>query len=778
MTLTHTPSALGRLRVTPAVRHAALVIAGFTLLFCWVFARPILEGTYLSETDLYDYYLPVFLAPPAVWSSFELSGTPAFADPENSTFYVPHLLARAIGSWTAFIVSGYVLAACFMYAYVYRHTKSVAAAALSGVAYSLCEALLERVGHPNVVHALAWLPLLLLALDRIRFDGRRAPWTAIGAFAAAMCVLAGHPQVPVYIACLCAAYIVTGAVADRWPLRALGSAAAMAVVAALVAGAGLLPLVEVSRYTTRQSVDFTEFVSYSNTPVEMLSILFPSISHLGREASTYVGLLALVLAPIGVRHARSWRGPFWLVVAVASLLLGAGAATPLARLAYEVPLYDSFRIVARHLVFAAFALTALAGFGLAALERRAASAFAVAGSAAAVLLVMVAAGAAMLWMPQAFAFESVNETHRLPFWDSAIWFQFVMLLAAAGLSLGFLARPVALTAALLIVLAAGDLVAAFPGDAGPRGLELETVPQEALLPSVHAQRLKALLDSNGQRLMTPGGAQTNEIVPPTFSRLWRIPLADGYSSIVVERLAALAMLPRLRSGDRTVLESRNRALDVLAVKYVVFREQTMTAGERALVADETRWRAAGRVVTSRVTDRGRDEEAPGEHAHLIFENLRALPRAWLAAEVLPLTDGGIEDALFGSRLRDGRTFDPADVALVDEGQLPARVYGHGARDVRLQSIGDGVFRLRVASEGGGFLVLSETHYPGWRARIDDGPPQPVYRTNMALQGIEVPPGQHVVTFEFVSRTRTAGIWASGIGLLMVAALAAYGWRGR
>ena len=177
-----------------AFAHAALVAAAFTLLFCWVFAGPVAGGSYLSESDLYDYYLPVFLSSPLVWSGFELGGMPAFADPENSTFYLPHLLfARVIGSWTGFIASAYVLAACFMYAYAYHHTRSVAAAAFSGATYALSEAMLERMAHPSIVHVLAWLPLLLLAIDRLRWPSRRWTWAAVGGFAAGMTALAGHP---------------------------------------------------------------------------------------------------------------------------------------------------------------------------------------------------------------------------------------------------------------------------------------------------------------------------------------------------------------------------------------------------------------------------------------------------------------------------------------------------------------------------------------------------------------------------------------------------------
>lgn len=770
------PAGHGVQRVTGrGLRHGAAVLGGFTLVFCWVFARPLLEGTYLSESDLYDYYLPVFLAPPAVWSSFEFAGMPAFADPENSTFYLLHLLfARVIGSWTGFIISAYVLGACFMYAYVYHHTRSAGAATLSGLAYGLSEAMLERMAHPSIVHVLAWLPLLVLSLDHLRLARRRWAWAGIGAVAAANCVLAGHPQVPVYIAYVGGAYALAGVLADRWNRASLAAAAVMGAGAAMLGAVVLLPLEEVSRYMARQEIAFEEFVSYSNTPAEMLSVVFPSITHIGREAPTYVGLGVLMLAPVGVWCTSNWRAGFWAIVAAAALLLGAGDATPLARLAYELPVYDRFRIVARHLIFAAFALTALAGFGLAAIDQGRASRRAVAVSIAGVLLTMTGAGLMLAWWPQAFGFERVNDAQSLPLWNSGIWFQFGVAVGVAAVCLALSRHRSRVWIVVLMAVVGWDLARAFPGDMGPRGLAVETIPAAALGPSVHASRLKAALERDHQRLFTPGGAQTNDIVPAMFARLWQIPTTGGNSSVVIDSMATLAMLPQLRSGDRAVLGEANAALDMLAVRYVVFRTAAMTSEERALLSDAGRWREAERVSTSRVSDRAADDDVPGETEYVVFENRRALPRAWLAREVLPLTDGGLVDAAHGSRLRDGRRFDPAQMALVDEGQLPPRVYPDGTRDVRVESVEDGLVRVRVSSEQGGFLVLSEAYYPGWRARIGDDPPQPVHRTGIALQGIEVPAGDHLVVFEFVSDTRRVGAAVSGLGVLVVLGLVLYG----
>ena len=165
---------VGRSHATAAVLHAATVVAAYTALFTLLFAGPIVTHTYLADSDLYEYYLPIFLAPITTWSTFEFSGLPAFADPGDFTVYPTHFLfARVIGSWTGFLVSTFVLAAAFTYAYVYRLTRSRAAAAFAGAAYAMCEAMLERIPHLGILNCFAWLPLILLAIEGVRGKHRR-----------------------------------------------------------------------------------------------------------------------------------------------------------------------------------------------------------------------------------------------------------------------------------------------------------------------------------------------------------------------------------------------------------------------------------------------------------------------------------------------------------------------------------------------------------------------------------------------------------------------------
>lgn len=76
--------------------------------------------------------------------------------------------------------------------------------------------------------------------------------------------------------------------------------------------------------------------------------------------------------------------------------------------------------------------------------------------------------------------------------------------------------------------------------------------------------------------------------------------------------------------------------------------------------------------------------------------------------------------------------------------------------------------IRAETAVAQFLVISNTFYPGWQATID-GTPTEIYQTNLTLQGIFLPAGQHVVQLEyrpvFWQETLIAAL--IGAGLFMV-----------
>jgi len=81
-------------------------------------------------------------------------------------------------------------------------------------------------------------------------------------------------------------------------------------------------------------------------------------------------------------------------------------------------------------------------------------------------------------------------------------------------------------------------------------------------------------------------------------------------------------------------------------------------------------------------------------------------------------------------------------------------------------------RAVVDLERPGFLVLSDTFDPGWRARVG-GEPVEILRANWAFRAVQVPAGRHVVEMRYAPTSFRVGLAAAAV----VVALGGFlGWR--
>jgi hypothetical protein len=763
-----------------------LILLGFVALFTWLFARFFLRPLYLAESDLYENGLPIFLSPIWKWSSYEFSGLPVVADPANFNFYLPNVVfGELLRSWTAVVMSGPLLAACFTYAYVFTLTRSRTAAVFSGLAYGLSEEMLERLRHINHVHVIAWLPLIMLVLDRVRgTDPWR--WVAIGALAVGSCILAGHPQPALYVMYCAGLYALVGIIVDRDPgsgirdprlWRPIAATSVMFALGILLSSVKALPLIEARTLVVRsEGLTFDRFVGPSLTGPQAFSFVFPTILHAPTtELPTYVGIATLLLAMLGISRVRTnWRIAFWLVMSLIGIGMALGTSTPLVTLAYYAPLYAWFRNLSRHLFLFAFGASVLAGFGVAALQRRELPARALRVSATLLSAAMIVGALLMHAFPAAFPLEAPHgETGPglFSFFTIGVWMQFIVLGAALG-AIVWSARRSSTTgfAALFFVLVV-DLLSALPYDIKRDGIEFYAITAEQTQPSMHARAIARALEPTHARALALGGTQVDDVLPATFARVWRIPIAGGYGAMLIDRQSRLATMGTNGEVRPAVLADEDATLDLLAVKYVIVNAPQLADNERQRwLRGSDRWREAMHFRTSRETDRTVDENVDGETDVTLFENLRALPRAWLVDAVMPLPETEAIRALKSSRLPGGTTFDVRQTALVEPSHRPpSSHFSPGASQVSVDRIGDGDIALRIASQGGGFLVLSENAYPGWRARLD-GAEVPIYRTDVTLQGIVVPAGTHRVEFTLESTSLRWGLTTSGISLIVCAAL--------
>ena len=128
----------------------------------------------------------------------------------------------------------------------------------------------------------------------------------------------------------------------------------------------------------------------------------------------------------------------------------------------------------------------------------------------------------------------------------------------------------------------------------------------------------------------------------------------------------------------------------------------------------------------------------------IYENTRALPRAWLASEVRVLDEPGVLQVIRTGFLPDGSPWEPSKTVLVENQAAPLPPIDDSGQ-VDAGSYEANRIKLRTHTTGQSVLVVSENDYPGWRAYID-GQSVPIVRVNYNLRGVVVPQGEHEIDF--------------------------------
>ena len=148
----------------------------------------------------------------------------------------------------------------------------------------------------------------------------------------------------------------------------------------------------------------------------------------------------------------------------------------------------------------------------------------------------------------------------------------------------------------------------------------------------------------------------------------------------------------------------------------------------------------------------------------IFENPAALPRAFVARRARCVDDRA------ALALLRSRAIDPAAEVLLGDCAAPITTSASAQRtEARITVDEPERVVVTAAADAPAWLVLSDTWFPGWRARLD-GADVPIARANHAFRAIALPAGRHDVEFVFRPRGLVAGAAISLLSLAVVVAL--------
>ncbi|MBM3263557.1 MAG: hypothetical protein FJY97_09075 [candidate division Zixibacteria bacterium] len=337
------------------------------------------------------------------WNPYLFGGIPFFAMIDNAVLYPPNWflipwvneqqLSYLLVEWLTLL--HVPLLGIGMYLLCRRFGLRKTGAFVAGTVWMFSGPIVHHVFHGEMLHTMAWLPFILFLFVPALEHGKTHLAIAAGVLWG-LAILAGHPQIFLYIACVMGLYMLfrfadtvksSGLCRDTLRLPVLTTLTFATGVG--LAAAALLPAVELSGYSFRQ-FEWTETTShaYSLHPRQIVTFVMPGFfgqslasgsdywgpdaEYFGHywETFVYMGILPVFLAVVGGIFYRNRYSLFLVVLALLCFCLSFGDRFPLFPLLKALlPGFDLFRAHARLSMIMAFAVAALAGFGIEALRR-------------------------------------------------------------------------------------------------------------------------------------------------------------------------------------------------------------------------------------------------------------------------------------------------------------------------------------------------------------------------------------------------------------------------
>jgi hypothetical protein len=683
---------------------------------------------WMSGPDLAEQVLPWFqvqarewhagrfpLWDPYLWAGQPLFGQaqPGAAYPLNWILFLMPLENGRIAGWALawYYVAIHLMAAGFCYLFCRSLGRSRPASLAGGLIFSL-SGFLAGTPWPAMMNGAVWIPLVFLFQLRASRGPRSAPNAALSGMFLGISFLSGHHQIPIF---------TTGAWTAVWIYllvrnRRLLIPAAVALVFAGMGGAmQTLPAYEYGRLAQRwvgapEPITWEQPVPYSvhaHYDLRAYSLFGIVFSGVKANFDPFLGIVALSLALFAVSARwRDSRIPLLAALALGALLYALGHNSVFQGALYAlVPQLDKARSPSAVVVLFQFAAAALAACGVDEL----ATSWPSRGT-------WMLAGFGVLTLALA---EGAIFANKLTFpADDRIILTAVIALLAAALFAAWRRRALksAHAQVLLVLLLLFEL-----GNTGQYNLaDRSDRGQMQWLDQIRANADIA------EYLRKQPGYQRTEISGDAFKPNW-----GALHGVEMHGGIGAGVTTNVVNSEFFSLRGRR----MYGVAYTIAGAPPPDAGDQV-------FRSASGLNVYR-----RD----------------AFPRAWAVHELVQVANTGEGNLLV---VADPDSFrGRAHIA-----GPPPPVQTCAAPDA-IQLIEHAPDRLAIRADMAcdGMVVLSDTFYPGWRARVDHRPAE-IYEVNGAMRGVAVPAGSHTVTMRY----RPVSVYL-GATLTLVGILGALAW---
>ncbi|MCB9098777.1 MAG: YfhO family protein [Anaerolineales bacterium] len=735
-----------------------------------------------------------------LWNPLLGNGTPLLANLQSAVFYPLNLILLPIPTahaLTLSIILHLSLAGLNMYGYGRQLKLTGFAATIAALAYMFSGYIVGRTQFIVMIHAAAWLPLLLLLGDRLAVRRRLvdALWLAV---TLALQLLAGHAQLWFYSLWLVGSYImfrswpsgrqtyglnprhqngllssnswVSPPAVSRAPrfmvvLQAAGYLGLAVALALLLCAVQILPTAEfLSVSPRREGAEYTFALTYSMWPWRLITLVAPDFfgnpaqgNYWGYatywEDHAYQGILPFILALTAIWYYFKGRRqpaqsldpeistslpeatlsvvPFYAVVGLVSLILAMGWNTPIYLGIFEIiPGFSFFQAPARLLIWYTTAIAVMAGIGAQLFEATPRNRPHWRRFLAACVALILAGVLGQIWLAgRELTFLVATRNlgvilisavillllKPLPASSKEKWWQSAVVL--------FVTVDLLLAAWPLIPLTSSSVYSTPIASAAP----LKAQPYRFFVDEQfayrarfdHYFRFKAFGPTDPTYMQ-----QLKETLIPNFGVYAKLPATGNNDPLVIGRWQTLMNLV-----EKSPPQDRARLLALMNVETII--------GD-APISGWPIITESGAVVTQAVPE--------------------PLPRAYFVAQATYVDD---DQAAVAEISKPG--FDPhrevviikLENATIPDSRsptaqlVPARVVAETA----------GRIQIEIDAPAAGFVVLTDTIYPGWHAAVD-GQPVLIWPANLVFRAVAVAAGSHTIDMAYYPQTFTFGLWTS------------------
>jgi uncharacterized membrane protein YfhO len=764
------------------VAHAVLAAAVVTFIVLAIWQLRVVRNATTSKNflfkgaDLFTYSYPMYERGFAelgdgrlfLWNPHQLCGNAGLAAaPGVGLFYPPNLIHLVLPTASAIEINTVVhLILAILFATLAGRVfhMSWAASLIVGGSFGLSAAL-PVIFWPAWIQSLVWLPLGIASMER-SIQTRDWRWLAVVSISAAMPWLTSAPGSATQLYFAFGAYLAVSFIRLAVRRQSLGDATRRIIppLLALAAGVALaapqiLPTLELAQSSERM----TEKTSFEALKAFILpfgklpaaSVLRNTLEPPPEFSLGYLGAVPIALVAAAFTRRRLRLQGFCLVLVTWGTLEMLIPDWYL-QIRAHVPLLGLMRTPQRSFGITVFAVALLAGAGYDALRNGGTVAY----------RRYLAAG-----LVGAASFCAAWFRYPGRSWWVPVCLIVLAVASAVSARSGTLRSALIAGAAMALLLV--DLIG-FSDNSTMLPYVNEswrlTRRHEPLLEEVRgiaALERTVLVDASNR---FPGWAPKTAMLERLFTIQDYEPLAlSQYGDYF--NYAALGTLQRKNRAKRFFgsiavsyyqrpSERLRRFFNLLSVRYLISpRLKRMNPAFNEFV---------GRLVPVKLAV---SATHPGERGLAVFEDPQALPRAYAVYGAECYRE--IEDQL--ARLAAPELNPRRTVVL--QGQCAEQEIPTAARAplVTIESYEATAVKISAQMEKPGWLVLTDSYYPGWTAFVN-GTRQPIWRANAVVRAVQLPAGPSAVEFRFVPWSFYAGLILAGAAAFLCGAWGVWQWR--